>query len=194
MRYFSKIIQLWIIIILLKITFLHKNKLDVEYNLIEFIDTERKSNLIIIKLKEKEPSFVGYIWYIIFTILTLSSLYKLYIYLICINKSVTIKKIISNSVDLSKNSTYNVYNPIFIYGDKIFTYKFSDNTAENANPTSSNNTKKDLPIKENELFVNNNNNINVDEKDFAHEQGSIKGIFTNVEKNGCLSSDIINMK
>ena len=56
--------------------FLHKNKLDVKYNLIEFIDTERKSNFIMIKLREKEPFFVGYIGYIIFTILSLSSLYK----------------------------------------------------------------------------------------------------------------------
>ncbi len=52
--------------------------------------------------------------------------------------------------------------------------------------------KKDLAIKENELFVN--NNINVNEKDFTDEQENIKRIFSHVEKKDCLSSDTINMK
>ena len=93
---------------------------------------------------------------------------------------------------MSKDSTYNVYDPIFIYGDKIFRYESSSNIAEKVNPIGSNNTKKDLAIKENELFVN--NNINVNEKDSTDEQENIKRIFSHVEKKDCLSSDTINMK
>ena len=43
---------------------------------------------------------------------------------------------------MSKDSTYNVYDPIFIYGDKIFRYESSSNIAEKVNPIGSNNTKK----------------------------------------------------
>ena len=89
----------------------------------------------IIKLNEKEPPFVRYCWYIIFSFLSLAILYKLYIWIISIDQTITIRKIISYRNDLINNPIYNRYNPQFKFLDEIITYEH-------------NNAQRELPMNE----------------------------------------------
>ena len=124
----------------------NRNK-DSYFKFLDNIEKKGIISLIMLKLNEKEPWFVSCFWFVIFIILSLASLYKLYIYLISIDQTVTIKKLISKRNDnLLNDERYNIYNPRLHFLDKTFTYNKNNNIIENNNLSKIIIIQRNLPI------------------------------------------------
>ena len=164
----------------------NKNR-DKYFEYIDNIELKGISNLIMVKLDEKEPRFVSCFWFSIFNILSLSCLYKLYICFISIEQIVTIKKLISRgNNNLPYDERYNIYNPRLQFLDKIFTYNQNGNILENNNVIEYNNAQRNLPINENQLSINSDNNIN---NNINNEQLNINNINIQVRQDNSLSTE-----
>ena len=132
---------------------------DSYYKFSRYIEIEGMKDINIINLNEKEPPFVRYCWYIIFSFLSLAILYKLYIWIISVDQTITIRKIISNRNDLINNPIYNKYNPQVKFFDEVKSYGKNDaqrelpinNDISSENIVDHNNARRELPL---------NNNIN----------------------------------
>lgn len=122
--------------------------LDIFYRIDEIIRINGISNFNMIKLKEKDPFFVGCFWFIISTIFSLGILYKLYINIISIEQNILIKKLISNTNNIAFDPRYNFFNPELKIFDKTFTYEKITAIY--------NNEGRVLSVNENELSENNN--------------------------------------
>ena len=164
----------------------NKNR-DKYFDYIVNIELKGISNLIMVKLDDKEPWLVGCFWFSIFNILSLSCLYKLYICFISIEQIVTIKKLISReNNNLSYDERYNIYNPRLQFLDKIFTYNKNDNRLANNNIVEYNNAQRNFQINENQLSVNSDNNIN---NNINNEQLNINNINIQVRQDNSLSTE-----
>ena len=132
--------------------------LDRFYAYLEYIETNGINNINLIKLGEKEPLFITFYWYIIFTVLSLATLYKIYMCLICFDRTVIIKKLISSRNNLLDDVSYNKYNPTFKYQNKTFAYGYNDHIIIPIDE------QRDLPISEKGFQtnsnINNENNFN----------------------------------
>ena len=131
-----------------------------------------------IKLDKKEPRIIGCFPFIIFTFLSFSTLYKLYIWLISINQTITIRKIIPNRIGQIVNRLYNRYKPKIQYFNEIIKYGHYKNFQSN------NNAPRELPL--------NNNINNVDNEN--SEQLNLNHINIQIKKYASLSTDHISNK
>ena len=99
-------------------------------------------------------------WFVIFNILSLASLYRLYIWIISIEQTVTIKKLITKrNNNLPYDERYNIYNPSLQFLDKIFTYNQNNNISEKNNVDEKNNFQTNIHI--NDKLLNLIININL---------------------------------
>ena len=114
------------------------------YTYLEYIETNGINNINLIKLGEKEPLFITFYWYSIFTVtvLSLATLFKIYMCLICFDRMVIIKKLISSRNNLLSDVSYNKYNPTFKYQNRIFAYGYKDHIIFPIDE------QRDLPISE----------------------------------------------
>lgn len=83
---------------------------------------EDYNNYILIKVGNKTPCSVNYIFYIIFTIIPIALFYKLYINSFFYEKQINIIKLISTHENLNQEK-YQIYNPYIKCLGKIYDYE-----------------------------------------------------------------------
>ena len=152
------------------------------------IELKGINNLMMIKLGEKEPWFVGCFWFVIFNILSLASLYRLYIWIISIEQTVTIKKLITKrNNNLPYDERYNIYNPSLQFLDKTFTYNQNNNISEKNNVNEKNNFQTNIHINDNQQQINSDNNMN--DNNINNEQINTNNITIQVHQDNFLSKE-----
>lgn len=136
---------------------------------------------MLIQLQEKEPCFGNYFWFFFLTIITFSFLYRCYININSVERTVTIKKLISNTNNLLIDTKYDKYNPTFQYLNKTYKYgQDNNNIDKNVQNEVSNNEN-------NENKLPDNNNIN--KTNINNEVVNINQIHIEVHPNNSLSSE-----
>ena len=141
-----------------------------------------------VKLDDKEPWLVGCFWFVIFNILSLASLYRLYIWIISIEQTVTIKKLITKrNNNLPYDERYNIYNPSLQILDKTFTYNKNNNIPEKNNVDGKNNFQTNIHINDNQQQINSDNNMN--DNNINNEQLNINNINIQVHQDNSLSTE-----
>ena len=165
----------------------NKNR-DKYFEYIDNIELKGINNLMMVKLDDKEPWFVGCFWFVIFNILSLASLYRLYIWIISIEQTVTIKKLITKrNNNLPYDERYNIYNPSLQFLDKIFTYNQNNNISEKNSVDGKNNFQTNIHINDNQQQINSDNNMN--DNNINNEQLNTNNITIQVHQDNSLSKE-----
>jgi len=165
----------------------NKNR-DKYFEYIDNIELKGINNLMMVKLDDKEPWFVGCFWFVIFNILSLASLYRLYIWIISIEQTVTIKKLITKrNNNLPYDERYNIYNPSLQFLDKIFTYNQNNNISEKNSVDGKNNFQTNIHINDNQQQINSDNNMN--DNNINNEQLNTNNITIHVYQNNPSSKE-----